>query len=598
MLLGPVFHREVALAPRRGRTYVGRAAYVTALLLLMSTAWLVLTGTQLVRDPGDLARFGAVLFQFLALLQAAAAIFFSALLAASAVAQEKDRRTLVLLLLTHLSNGELVLGKLAASLLGVLVLLAASLPVFMIAALLGGVSTGQIVRVLAVTVACVAACGSLGSTLALWREKTFQALAMTVLALVLWLAAGEIIAAGFLGDNLAGISAADWAAAISPWRAVLAATRPTVLSSLSAALPVGVPLFLFTAAVIMLALNGLAIAMVRRWNPGGEDRLLPREAAEQRRQESIWGLEHDLAQPAAAGPAPVAAAAATRRVWDNPILWREIRTWGYGRKMVVIRLAYVFLFGLAAARVHAALAGGGPLTVADAAAVLAPLLLLSLVLVNAQSVTSMTSERDCRALDLLLVTDLTPKEIIFGKLGGIFYNTKEMVLLPAALCGYLWFAGQLSLENLLYVLGGAAVLYFFVAVLGLHVGMNYENSRTAVATSLGTVFFLSLGVATCMRIITAFSGQMLAQLQPFLVFMIGGGVGLYVALGARNPSTAIGVASFLCPLATFYAITSFLLDYTLGVFLVTAAAYGFTTAAMLIPAVYEFDVATGRTTAT
>ena len=62
-----------------------------------------------------------------------------------------------------------------------------------------------------------------------------------------------------------------------------------------------------------------------------------------------------------------------------------------------------------------------------------PLLLLSLVLVNAQAVTSLTSERDARALDLLLVTDLTPKEIVFGKLGGVFYNTKEMVLLPMLL---------------------------------------------------------------------------------------------------------------------------------------------------------------------
>jgi len=31
------------------------------------------------------------------------------------------------------------------------------------------------------------------------------------------------------------------------------------------------------------------------------------------------------------------------------------------------------------------------------------------------------------------------------------------------------------------------------------------------------------------------------------------------------------------------------------VFLVTVAAYGFTTAAMMIPAVYEFDVEMGRT---
>ncbi len=167
----------------------------------------------------------------------------------------------------------------------------------MIAALLGGVSTGQIARVLAVTVACVAACGSLGSTLALWREKTFQALAMTVLALVLWLAVGEIVAAGFLGNSLAGISAADWAAAVSPWRAVLAATHP----SLHAVLPGAVPLFLVTAAVMTLLLNGLAIAMVRRWNPGGEASVGSRreDGPAGRRRGHARGRRHP--RPAASG---------------------------------------------------------------------------------------------------------------------------------------------------------------------------------------------------------------------------------------------------------------------------------------------------------
>ena len=92
-------------------------------------------------------------------------------------------------------------------------------------------------------------------------------------------------------------------------------------------------------------------------------------------------------------------------------------------------------------------------------------------------------------------------------------------------------------------------------------------------------------------------GSFQAQFPPFFAFMIGGGVGLYVALGVRNPSTAIALASFLCP------VCNVLRDYqfparlqTLGVFLVTAAAYGFAAAAMLVPAIYEFDVATGRTT--
>jgi hypothetical protein len=138
----------------------------------------------------------------------------------------------------------------------------------------------------------------------------------------------------------------------------------------------------------------------------------------------------------------------------------------------------------------------------------------------------------------------------------------------------------------------------FVAMLGIHAGMTYGNSRSAIGVSLGTVFFLFVGVATCMRMMIAFSGSFSWQIQPFLAFMIGGGVGLYVALGARNPSRAIGVASMLCPIATFWAITSFLLEYTLGVFLVTVLTYGFATAAMLLPAIFEFDVATGRTTGT
>src|SRR5690606_20917389 len=130
-----------------------------------------------------------------------------------------------------------------------------------------------------------------------------------------------------------------------------------------------------------------------------------------------------------------------------------------------------------------------------AAQALLPLLILGLVLVNALAVTSITNERDSKALDLLLVTDLTPNEIIFGKLGGVLFNAKEMVLLPALLCVAVWWYGRLSTENLLFVLFSFTVLNSFVAVLGVHAGMTYENSRTAVAVSLGTLLFLLLGVA-------------------------------------------------------------------------------------------------------
>lgn len=582
--------------------------------MLMCTAWLLLAGTQVVRTVGDFARFGATLFQLLAPLQLALGVFFSAVLAASGVAQEKDRRTLVLLLLTNLSNSELVFGKLLASMLTVLVLLASSLPVFMLIVLFGGVSFDQIGRVFAVTLIASLAAGSLGSTFALWREKTFQTLSLTVLALVAWLALGEAVAHGVFGPAWLGVSAANWAIGLSPWQAILAAARPVLASD--AALPGlgnAINLFFATAAGLAVLLNAVAILRVRVWNPSRELRLKTDEAGA---AESIWGAEHDLAQAASLQTAAArssgllgsdalaarrrsvhAAPGRTRQVWDNPVLWREMATWAYGRRVLAIRLAYLVLAGLAAAGLAASQASSTGLTAAGGSLILIPLFLVSLVLINAQAVTALTSERDVKALDLLLVTDLTAQEFVFGKLWGVLYNTKEMVVVPLALAVYLWCTDAMSLENLVYLAGGLAVMDCFVAMLGVHAGLTYENSRTAIGASLGTLFFLFVGVATCMRMMIAFSGSFHVQLAPFFAFMVGGGAGLYAALGSRNPSSAIGWASIACPFATFYAITSFWHTDMLATFLACAATYGFTTAAMLIPAVYEFDVATGRTSA-
>lgn len=611
VVFGPVFAREATIGPRRGRFYLARAGYAAGLGLVVGTAWLVLTGTQQVREVGDLARFGALLFQVLAPLQAVMAWFFAALLVAGGVAQEKDRGTLVLLLSTDMTNRELVLGKLSAGLLLVVVMLLAGLPVFMFTVLFGGVCAAQIWRVMVVTLGGVVFCGSLGNMLAFWREKTFQALALVVLGLVAWAVVGEVGLLAVRATQWGGVVGERAAMGLSPWRAVLAAARPQTAGGggwLRLDLPAGV--FLGATGLGAAVLNAAAIWGVRRWNPPPERQgLRPGEAVRTPSAglSSPFGIEAGgegelqdspsvpLATRALADqPAAACRPGRIRHVWNNPIIWREVRTWAYGRKLLLVRAAYLLLVALAAVGLHEMIRHEQLAAYAGGAAVLVPLAMLSLVLVNAQAVTSMTSERDAKALDLLLVTDLSPREIVFGKLGGVFYNTKEVVLAPMLLCAYLGVGGHLSAENLLYLCAGLAVLFAFVAVLGIHMGMIYANSHHAIVLSLGTVFFLFGGVALCLRMILAFSGSFQAQLHPFLAFMIGGGLGLYVALGVRNPSTAIAVASFLCPLATFYALASALLGATLGVFLVVVGAYGFATAAMLVPAVYEFDVATGR----
>ena len=618
-MIGPVFNRELATAPRRPRHFLQRSVYVLALLILICTAWFVLAGTQIIQNVGDMARFGSALFQILAPLQLALVIFLAAFGVGSAVAQEKDRRTLILLLMTRLTNGELVLGKLFASLLEVLVMLTAAVPVFLFVTLLGGVSLGQVLRVFLVTFATAFAAGSLGSTLALWREKTFQTISMTALALVLWGGLWEIVYSGFAFDSLAGIDCKIWATGFSPLRAILVAAMPRVASGpIWALFGDGVNLYLTLSLSIAVALNVWAILRVRVWNPSREVRPGQEDSAE---AASIWGVEHDL-QLKPAGEAIDSTDSAeearsshvdarqrttsskTRRVWDNPVLWREVCTWAYGRKVMLIRLAYLLLFGLASAGLYGATqdpasavrAAGMGAIVPATANMLGLFFLVSLVIVNALAVNSITNERDALALDLLLVTDLSPREFIFGKLGGVMWVTKEMIVLPMALCGYLWWSGSLSSENLVFLVGGLSVMNVFVTMLGIHCGMTYANSRTAIGVSLGTVFFLFVGVVTCLAIMISFSGSFHVQYAPFLAFIGGGSVGLYVALGFRNPSAAIMWSSLLLPIATFFAIVSFVLgNRELTIFCVISGMYGFTTMSMIVPAIAEFDIAMGRT---
>lgn len=569
----------------------------------MCTAWLILAGTQIIRDVGDMARFGSILFQILAPLQLALLLFMSAIQTASAVAQEKDRKTMILLLMTRMTSSELVLGRLFASLLHVVTLIASALPIFLLISLFGGVSISQILWTFAATLGSAVAAASLGSMFALWREKTFQALALTVVSIVTWIGLWEGLA--FAGYGFAGFTSSELAITLSPVSAIQRATH----ASSDAVFGDGVLGFVLFSVGVAIVVNSIAIWRVRIWNPSRE--LRPGQQGEMETVSifdgttAVDGADNEAAESARSGHVDArtrTVSQTSRRVWDNPILWREARTWAYGKKIVFIKIAYVLLFLLAFAGLYvmqaaAATDGVGRSVnelIPSEAKIIGPVFLMSLVLVNALAVTSITNERDGRSLDLLLVTDLSPKEFLIGKLAGVLYVTREMVALPFLMPIYLLVTGDISPEIALYVMVGLMIMNLFVGVLGIHCGMIYSNSRQAIGVSLGTVFFLFLGIMTCMFMMVSFTGKFQAQLMPFLAFIVGGGVGLYVVLGHRNPSPAIATASGVLPLAMFFAITSFLLGRPLSVFLVISATFGFTITAMVMPALGEFNIAMGR----
>jgi ABC-type transport system involved in multi-copper enzyme maturation permease subunit len=574
--------------------------------ILGVTAWQVIVGWNRSATLGDTARFGAVFFSILTLfVQLPLLLFFSALSAASAVAREKDRRTFILLLMTDLRNYEIVLGKLMGSLLQIALLVASVIPLMMMLVWLGGISPEQVAQSILIMFAAAAGAGSLGTLMALWREKTFPALALTVLTLVLYLSA--VRAVGLLPFFQAGAQEnASQLSQLPNWLDPFLAMQ-SVLDPISAAgqnIPPAIGFGLVMLAITVV-LNSWGIIRLRKWNPSGEP-IMQRETPDAAAEE-----EKDRA---AAHAAPGVA----REVWENPIVWREIRTRAYGTRPFLVKAAYFLVLALIGYFALAPVFGGANRTAYMAANGIVPIGILSLLLVSAQAVTAITSERDIGALDLLLVTDITPREFIFGKLWGILYNTKEF-LIPPILLGFIYAAYSLlatpprlhpelaftaNLESLICIDLGIVVALAFAAVLGVHVALRNSNSQVAVLNTLGTIFFLSAGTGVCISLIMI-NGRFESQWFSFVFFLAAGVGGLWWVLNADRPSAALTLASWLCPPAVFYAVTNILVARPgteesgdpLLPFLVIVGAFGFTIAAMLVPLLSEFDVALGRTTA-
>ncbi len=590
-MFGPILAREWFVTPRKLRFYLQRVTFVVVLFSLICTAWALIAGIQQVRNLGDLARFGALVFQFVLPLELIVTIFLGAVAAASTVSQEKDRRTLILLLLTRLSSSEIVLGKLTTSLIGIGNLVFAALPLLLLITLLGGVSVSQVLVSTAVVLVSSFWTAALANAVAFWREKTFQTLAITLLAIASWLVFCEAIAFG----TFAQLSP-DWAEILSPLRALWSVCQPINQSTWNIVPNGAAIIYCFLGVLVGSLCCAIAIARLRIWNPSQQVRPQAPEPDE----------TYDALSPTSA--ARVAdkrswKVRAPRAMWNNPVLWREMRTWAYGRKLMIIRLAYLLLFAAAVGALYWSVESGIALQrsrlsdelIPVSARILAPFFCISLVIINALAVNSITNERDGQALDLLLATQISPAQFLIGKLIGVLYVTKEMVVLPIVLVGYLWWQGGIETENLVFTLGCLLVMDAFSAMLGIHCGMIYSQSRTAIGTSLGTLFFLFLGIVTCMMIMMSFRGSFARQLPPFLAIILGGGTGLFVALGSRNPSPAISLAAFGLPFLTFFAITSFILrDQELTVFSVVVSAYGFATLAMIVPALSEFDFALGK----
>ena len=380
--------------------------------------------------------------------------------------------------------------------------------------------------------------GSWGMLVAYWRESTFQILAISMLGAVLFVGVieGTIAIAGDRPEVAHVLGLFD------PFRALLRILDPLGDITQPAIGHVSALHSVLAMLGLAVVLNAVAIARVRVWNPSRSVYTATMKA---------------LAQEGETRKAK------SRDIWSNPVIWREICTRAYGKRIFVIKLAYVAI-AIAAAYSLWVRTGTQQLImgmVGPAGFMFVGLCLISLILINAQAVTALTSERDGKTLELFLMTDVTAKEFIFGKLGGILYNTKEVDSDSAGAIGDVRVpAKRLGRRPDVCGISDFLLLVAFAAMLGLHAGLSFENSRSAIANSLGTMFFLFVGHLH----LYVFAGRgavvVLSAVSEFhCCSSASAALGCMHRWRYRNPSTALRISAGVLPFLTFYAITQYLL---------------------------------------
>jgi len=462
-MIFPIVEREIRTATRRRRTHWSRV--IVAVIACGTAAWLLLdTGMRL---PPTLV--GVTLFRALAQLGFYACLLPGVLLTADSISQEKRDGTLGLLFLTDLKGSDIVFGKLVATSAHAFYGLLAILPVMAIPLMAGGVTPGEVARmvwVLINTLFFSLAAGMLVSAFSRWEKR-----AMIATAIVIFMGTFGVEIPGppfsflSLRVGLHGAFAAPFAA--------------------NPALFYGSSIWIFIVSWIFL---GWACWLVPR---RVEEKIEPPIASDEATH--LWPKAEEIT-------GEVSQSIGMEKLGEgNPVEWLANRD---GQTSVWMWLA-IILSGLAWMMTHPFLnPGKGSPEFAVAAGLLFHAFLKFWLAYDAAS--RFTTDRQCGALEMLLSTPLTVGDMLGGQFRSMLKRFLKPLLCVLALDLALFMTGfggsgaTPSAGALLMIQFVVAATFLIdvvaVAAFGMWQGLKTRRSGRAALWTAGRVMGLPTAV--------------------------------------------------------------------------------------------------------
>jgi ABC-type transport system involved in multi-copper enzyme maturation permease subunit len=471
--------REATRSSRQVRTYVSRAVFSGILMAIVLAT--VGVGTEAIGwlgapDPATFGTMGRKLFLGFAGVEILIAMVLAPVMVSRAVIEEREERTIDLIVLTRLSPGQILLAKIASSLLVIGMIVLGGLPILGLVTSLGGVSVVEVVAVTLDAMAALVLLGMLGGFFALFtRSQALATGAALVWALPVFLVAPWLYAAGSAAVDgathlspLYGPAAVGWAALLPAiaympvmWRLMRIGTNVFAMRTASVTfgrlfdgavwdtkgwlieggallltgltvLPVGVvaayTLMIaatssglppnWASSVMMFAARGtvwLWSVLFLSWSSWIYLRL-----------GSEWVIALESMFTSSANPRDRKARGRTVvAIAGNPVMWRELRPRAFAGYTVAIIVWIVIMWAMFQSFLW--IIPGGLLTIglANAAA----------GWFGAAWLAASTVERERRegTLELLLTTTLSSPRVVLGKLAGVAMPTLPLVLVACPL---------------------------------------------------------------------------------------------------------------------------------------------------------------------
>ncbi|MFF2449850.1 ABC transporter permease [Neobacillus sp. NPDC058068] len=264
LLLNPVLNKEFKLRFRSFKGFLGLSFYLLALsILIIGFIYLQTQNSPMGLFRPDQSRN---MFMMLSFIQMGLILFITPGLTAGVISGEREKQTLNILLTTNQSSTSIILGKLISSVSFLLLMIVASMPIYSIVFLFGGISPGQVATILGYYIFTILAFGSIGIVFSTLIRRTIIAMISTY-GVTLFLTAGTaFLYVISMSVNQMGIAANNpvpyFFAMLNPMMILLGFLEPDAFRELSSQSGVGIDFPLWAAYLISYTIIFLIMMMI------------------------------------------------------------------------------------------------------------------------------------------------------------------------------------------------------------------------------------------------------------------------------------------------------------------------------------------------